>query len=99
VPALPEAGLWTLAAALRQADRVVAPDTGLLHLAVVLGVRAVGVYGGSDPVVAGLPDGAGRILRTGIECSPCRERLCQRRQCLEGLAPEAVAAALGQGLT
>jgi ADP-heptose:LPS heptosyltransferase len=95
VPALPEAGLWTLAAALRQADRVIAPDTGLLHLAVVLGVPALGLYGGSDPVVAGLPDGAGRILRTGIECSPCRERLCQRRQCLEGLTPEAVAAALG----
>jgi ADP-heptose:LPS heptosyltransferase len=91
VPALPRADLWTLAAALRQADQVIAPDTGLLHLAVVLGVPALGLYGGSDPVVAGLPDGAGRILRTGIECSPCRERLCQRRDCLEGLSPEAVA--------
>jgi ADP-heptose:LPS heptosyltransferase len=94
VPALPEADLWTLAAALRQADRVVAPDTGLLHLAVVLGVPVLGLYGGSDPVVAGLPAGAGTILRTGIECSPCRERRCQRRQCLEELAPETVAAAL-----
>ena len=92
VPALPAAGLWTLAAALRQADRVVAPDTGLLHLAVVLGVPVLGLYGGSDPVVAGLPAGAGRILHTGIECSPCRERLCQRRQCLEELDPERVAA-------
>jgi ADP-heptose:LPS heptosyltransferase len=94
VPALPKGGLWTLAAALRQADRVVAPDTGLLHLAVVLGVPALGVYGGSDPLVAGLPAGAGTILRTGIECSPCRERRCQRRQCLEELAPERVAEAL-----
>jgi len=94
VPALPALGLWQLAAALRQADRVVAPDTGLLHLAVVLGVPAVGVYGGSDPVVAGLPDGAGIVLRTGIECSPCRERQCQRRQCLEDLEPGRVAAAL-----
>jgi ADP-heptose:LPS heptosyltransferase len=94
VPALPESGLWTLASALRQADRVVAPDTGLLHLAVVLGVSALGLFGGSDPVVAGLPEGTGRVLRTGIECSPCRERLCQRRECLEGLAPEMVAAAV-----
>ena len=61
---------------------------GLLHLAVVLGVPVVGVYGGSDPVVAGLPEGAGIVLRTGIECSPCRERQCQRRQCLEDLEPE-----------
>lgn len=87
VPALPPMGLWELASALRQADRVVAPDTGLLHLAVVLGVRAVGVYGGSDPVVAGLPEGAGTVLRTGLECSPCRERNCRRRQCLEDLDP------------
>jgi len=95
VPALPEGDLWTLAAALRQADRVIAPDTGLLHLSVVVGVPVLGLYGGSDPVVAGIPEGTGRILRTGIECSPCRERGCQRLDCLEGLAPETVAAALG----
>jgi ADP-heptose:LPS heptosyltransferase len=94
VEALPAMPFWELAAALRQADQIVAPDTGLLHLAVVLGVRAVGVYGGSDPMVAGLPEGAGTLLRTGIECSPCRERQCQRRQCLEDLQPEAVAACL-----
>ena len=94
VPALPPMGLWELASVLRQADRVIAPDTGLLHLAVVLGVPVLGLYGGSDPVVAGLPAGAGRILRTGIECSPCRERLCQRRQCLEELLPDGVEAFL-----
>ena len=94
VPALPRLGFWQLAAALRQADRVVAPDTGLLHLAVVLGVPALGLYGSSDPVVAGLPEGSGRVLRTGIACAPCRERACQRRQCLEELDPESVRAAL-----
>ena len=93
VAALPRLGFWQLASALRQADQVIAPDTGLLHLAVVLGVPALGLYGSSDPVVAGLPAGAGRILRTGIACAPCRERACQRRQCLEELLPEQVAAA------
>jgi ADP-heptose:LPS heptosyltransferase len=93
VGALPRLKFWQLAAALRQADQVVAPDTGLLHLAVVLGVPALGLYGSSDPVVAGLPEGSGHILRTGISCSPCRERACQRRQCLEELAPAQVQAA------
>jgi ADP-heptose:LPS heptosyltransferase len=97
VEALPRLGFWQLASALRQADRVVAPDTGLLHLAVVLGVPALGLYGSSDPVVAGLPAGAGRVLRTGIACAPCRERACQRRQCLEELLPESVSEALLQG--
>jgi ADP-heptose:LPS heptosyltransferase len=94
VAALPELSLWQLAAALRQADRIAAPDTGLLHLAVVLGVPVLGLYGSSDPVIAGIPAGAGTILRTGIACSPCRERRCQRRQCLDELAPEWVATQL-----
>jgi len=94
VPALPPLGFWQLASALRQADRVIAPDTGLLHLAVVLGVPVLALFGSSDPVVAGLPASAGAVLRTGISCSPCRERACQRRQCLEELSPERVAAAL-----
>lgn len=93
VAALPRLGFWQLASALRQADRVVSPDTGLLHLAVVLGVPVLGLYGSSDPVVAGLPPGAGRVLRTGISCAPCRERACQRRQCMDDLAPERVAEA------
>lgn len=93
VPAFPRLGFWQLASALRQADRVVSPDTGLLHLAVVLGVPVLGLYGASDPVVAGLPPGAGRVLRTGISCAPCRERACQRRQCMEDLAPQRVAEA------
>jgi ADP-heptose:LPS heptosyltransferase len=98
VAALPRLGFWQLASALRQADHVVAPDTGLLHLAVVLGVPALGLYGSSDPVVAGLPVGAGRVLRTGIACSPCRERDCQRRQCMEELRPDQVCAALLGGM-
>mgnify|MGYP001131208858 CR=1 FL=1 len=92
VPALPKGSLWQLAGALRQADRVIAPDTGLLHLAVVLGVPVIGVYGSSDPVIAGIPEGSGVIVRTGISCAPCRERRCLRRQCLEELPPERVAA-------
>jgi ADP-heptose:LPS heptosyltransferase len=98
VTALPSLGFWQLASALRQADLVVAPDTGLLHLAVVLGAPALGLYGSSDPVVAGLPESAGHILRTGISCSPCRERACQRRQCMEELSPDRVRTACLEGL-
>ena len=94
VAALPKLTLWQLAAVLRQADRVIVPDTGLLHLAVVLGVPVTGLYGASDPVIADIPEGSGEILRTGIFCSPCRERRCQRRQCLEELTPEVVAESL-----
>jgi ADP-heptose:LPS heptosyltransferase len=94
VPALPRLRLWELASVLRQADLVVAPDTGILHLSVVLGVQVLGLYGSSDPVIAGIPPGSGRILRTGLPCSPCRERNCRRLQCMEELSPARVLAAL-----
>ncbi|HEU4952168.1 MAG TPA: glycosyltransferase family 9 protein [Holophagaceae bacterium] len=94
VPALPPLPWWQLAAAVRQADRVVTGDTGLLHLAVLLGVPVTALFGPSDPVVAGLPEGAGALLRTGIACAPCRNRTCRRRQCLEALEPAAVIASL-----
>jgi len=98
VPALPKLGFWPLASALRQADRVISSDTGLLHLAVLLGVQATALYGPSDPVVAGIPESAGQVLRTGIGCSPCRDRQCQRRQCLEELEPDVVMRAVGSRL-
>jgi ADP-heptose:LPS heptosyltransferase len=94
VPALPPLPWWRLAAAVRQADRVITGDTGLLHLAVLLGVPVTALFGPSDPVIAGLPEGTGALLRTGIACSPCRDRACRRRQCLEDLAPEQVLASL-----
>lgn len=92
VPALPPLPWWQLAAAVRQADRVITGDTGLLHLAVLAGVPVTALFGPSDPVIAGLPGGTGTLLRTGIACSPCRDRACRRRQCLEELAPEQVMA-------
>ncbi|MBS1766125.1 MAG: glycosyltransferase family 9 protein [Acidobacteria bacterium] len=92
VPALPPMPWWQLAAAVRQADRVITGDTGLLHLAVLCGVPVTALFGPSDPIVAGLPEGAGALLRTGIACSPCRDRACRRRQCLEALAPAQVIA-------
>ncbi|MBI3130609.1 MAG: glycosyltransferase family 9 protein [Acidobacteria bacterium] len=94
VPALPPMGWWQLAAAVRQADHVVTPDTGLLHLAVLAGVPVTALFGPSDPVVAGLPPGTGRVLRTAIACSPCRERACQRRQCMRELTLEQVLEAI-----
>lgn len=91
VASLPKLVLWELASAIRQADHLVTADTGLLHLAVLLGLPVTALFGPSDPVVAGLPQGTGEILRTGIPCSPCRERKCQRKQCMEEMMPEYVA--------
>jgi ADP-heptose:LPS heptosyltransferase len=94
VDAFPLASFWQLASMLRKSDLVITPDTVLLHLAVLLGVKVIGLYGSSDPLISAIPDGTGHIIRTGIRCSPCRDRSCQRLQCMEELSVESVASKL-----
>jgi len=90
VPALPQLPFWEMAEQLMEYDHVISGDTSILHLAVVLGIPVTGIYGPSDPVIAGIPKTAGKILSNHVECSPCRDRGCQRVTCLESLKPKQV---------
>jgi ADP-heptose:LPS heptosyltransferase len=94
VGVLPEMPFWELASCVRSADRVIVGDTGLLHLAVLLGVQVTALMGPSDPAVSGIPPGSGEIVHAGVDCSPCRERRCLRRSCMEQLQVEHVLAVL-----
>jgi len=94
VEALPAMPFWDMAAVIRSVDRVIVGDTGLLHLSVILGVQVTALMGPSDPVISGIPPGSGVIVRSGVECSPCRERGCRRRSCMEQLHIDDVLAAL-----
>jgi ADP-heptose:LPS heptosyltransferase len=88
VDALPPLPFWELASVIRTVDRVIVGDTGILHLAVLLGVQVTALLGPSDPVISGIPLGSGVVVRTGAECSPCRERRCLRRSCMRELRLE-----------
>ena len=94
VEALPAMPFWELASTIRTADRVIVCDTGLLHLSVLLGVPVTALFGPSDPIISGLPNGAGKIIRAGVECSPCRERKCLRQTCMEHIHLEQVLATI-----
>ena len=51
-------------------------DTGMMHLASLLGVPVVAIFGSTDPSLTG-PLGQGHsILRHQVECSPCFLREC-----------------------
>ena len=51
-------------------------DTGTMHLASLLGVPVVAIFGSTDPRLTG-PLGQGHsILRHQVECSPCFLREC-----------------------
>jgi heptosyltransferase II len=68
--------LAELIAILRGCDALLTNDTGTMHLAALMGVRTVAIFGSTDPELTG-PLGSGHIvLRKQVECSPCFLREC-----------------------
>lgn len=78
------------------ADAVVSNDSGLMHVAAALDRPQVALFGPSDPTRTGPRNPAARILRLGLDCSPCNKRVCPlgHHRCLEDLTPEQAMAAL-----
>lgn len=66
--------LGGLAALHRRARLVIGTDSGPLHLAALMGVPVIGLYGPADPVEFGPlgPAERRRVIRAGLPCSPCR---------------------------
>jgi lipopolysaccharide heptosyltransferase II len=61
---------------LRHCRALLTNDTGTMHLAALLGVPVVAVFGSTEPSLTG-PLGIGHIvLRRHVECSPCFLREC-----------------------
>lgn len=65
-----------LIAELRECELLLTNDTGTMHLATLLGVPVVAIFGSTEPSLTG-PLGSGhRVLRHQVECSPCFLREC-----------------------
>jgi heptosyltransferase-2 len=80
------------------ADAVLSNDSGLMHVAAALDRPQVALFGPSDPIRTGPRNPAAKVLRLGLDCSPCNKRVCPlgHHRCLEDLFPESVLAALPQ---
>ena len=65
-----------LIAELSECALLLTNDTGTMHLATILGVPVVAVFGSTEPHLTGPLSSAARVIRHQVECSPCFLRKC-----------------------
>jgi heptosyltransferase II len=71
-----QTALDELISELRNCRALLTNDTGTMHLAALLGVPVVAIFGSTEPALTG-PLGDGHIVvRHHVECSPCFLREC-----------------------
>jgi lipopolysaccharide heptosyltransferase II len=80
---------------LRECRLLLTNDTGTMHLAALLDVPVVAIFGSTEPRLTG-PLGNGHIvLRHHVECSPCFLRECPIDfRCMKGVSVQEVADAV-----
>ncbi len=87
--------LEELIAELRECQLLLTNDTGTMHLATLLGVPVVAIFGSTEPRLTG-PLGDGNVVvRHQVECSPCFLRECPIDfRCMKAVTAEEVVAVL-----
>ena len=95
------AGLTSLGEAidlLSCTDAVVSNDSGLMHIAAALGRNLAVIYGSTSPGFTPPLNDNHRIIRLGLDCSPCFKRECPltHLNCLNLLEPDRVIKALDE---
>jgi lipopolysaccharide heptosyltransferase II len=84
-----------LIAELRKCRLLLTNDTGTMHLATLLGVPVVAVFGSTEPSLTGPLGTKNRIVRHRVECSPCFLRECPLDfRCMKAVSVEEVVAAV-----
>lgn len=88
-----------LATELGECALLLTNDTGTMHLATLIGVPVVAVFGSTEPRLTG-PLGSGHgILRHQVECSPCFLRECPIDfRCMKAVHVDEVVAAVSAQL-
>ena len=82
-----------LLALMRGARLFIGSDSGPMHIASLVGVPVVAVFGPTDPLEnAPFPGVSQRIVRQDVGCNPCREG-CPSRACMAAVSSAAVARA------
>ncbi len=65
-------------------------DTGPLHIASIMDIPVVGIYGPKDPAIYGPYNGKAIVIKKDIPCSPCKKRTCGDPICMSSILPDDV---------
>jgi lipopolysaccharide heptosyltransferase II len=80
---------------LRRCRLLLTNDTGTMHLAALLGVPVVAVFGSTEPRLTGPLGNGHTVLRHHVECSPCFLRECPIDfRCMKAVTADEVAGAV-----
>jgi ADP-heptose:LPS heptosyltransferase len=91
-----------LIAELKGCTLLLTNDTGTMHLADLLCVPVIAIFGSTEPTLTGptrVTQPSHRIIRRKVECSPCYFRKCPIDfRCMKEITVEMVAAAVTESL-
>jgi lipopolysaccharide heptosyltransferase I len=73
----------------RNCDLYIGGDTGPMHIASLMGIPAVVIYGPTDPV-ENEPYGSHIKVRKEVGCNPCHEYSCKKLVCIEAISADEV---------
>jgi len=73
----------------RQCDLYIGGDTGPMHIASLMGIPVIAIYGPTDPIV-NEPFGQHKKVRKEVGCNPCRNRSCKELTCLRAITVDDV---------
>lgn len=85
-----ELGLKELAFLQTQAEVVVTPDSGPMHLAAAVGTPVVALFGPTDPVLTGPFGNAQTVITKSLRCRPCLKRRCTTNECMHEISVQEV---------
>jgi len=90
LPACETKSIKQLTALIKRATLFIGGDTGPLHIASIMGIPVVGIYGPKDPSIYGPYDGTAIVIKNDVPCSPCTKRTCGDPICMSSIQPEDV---------